>query len=98
MLQLKASGYSKEDRYEILNSGMKRFDKLKSKKREGERPFYRSKNFERKERTESKKKKKNNNWFKDSTNKYKTVFFVPPTPNNVLLKMLQRTEEKYKVS
>ena len=96
MLQLKVSGYNKRDRYEILKSGIDRYENLKSEERRGKRPFYRSKNYERKEREESKKKKKTS-WFKDSENNFKTVFFVPPTPNNVLLRMLKRTEERHKI-
>ena len=40
MNELKASGYSKKDRAEILMSGVWRFDKLKNKEERGLRPFY----------------------------------------------------------
>ena len=34
------------------------------------------------------------NWFEDDKNKLTTVFFVPPTPESKLLKMLKQTERK----
>ena len=45
----------------------------------------------------TKKKEKRNSWFKGKGNKFSTVFFVPPTPGSQLLKLLQQTEEKYKI-
>ena len=45
MGQLKMSGYSEQDRYEILKSGFNHYNKLQSQQVEGIRPFYRSRNF-----------------------------------------------------
>ena len=96
MSELKSSGYSEKDRYEILKSGINRYDKLKKESEEGKRPFYRSRNFERKERDDAKTRKKKN-WFKSEENCYSSVFFVPPTPNSILLRMLKKTEAENRI-
>ena len=96
MAEVKASGYSEADRYEVLRSGITRYERLKEMEKEGKRPFYRRKNFKRNERKEEKEKKKKN-WFKSKNNKFTSVFFVPPTPGSKLIKMLQKTEEKFKI-
>ena len=97
MKELKASGYSESDRQEVLKSGIKRYESLRRKEEKGERPFFRSRDFQRNERDEDKERKRGS-WFKQNNNKYKTVFFVPPTPNSVLLKMLKQTEEHNMIS
>ena len=57
MTELKASGYTEIDRYEILKSGIIRYEKLREKEVEGTRPFFRPKNFQRKAREEEKEDK-----------------------------------------
>ena len=57
MKQLRASGYSEWDRYEILKSGVNRYEALRKKEMEGKRPFFRERNFQRNERDEEKAKK-----------------------------------------
>ena len=96
MADLKASGYSESDRYEILRSGVTRYESLKKMEKDGERPFYRNRRYDMIERKKEKEKKRSN-WFKSKDNKYSSVFFVPPTPGSNLLKMLKSTEEKYKI-
>ena len=91
MSELKASGYTVYDRYEILQSGILRYEKLRNLETEGKRPFFRHSNFQRKERDETKSKQKKN-WFQNKSNSCTSVFFVPPTPNSVLLKMLKKCE------
>ena len=59
MTELKASGYSEQDRFEVLKSGIKCYESLRRKEQEGLRPFFRKKNFQRKLRDEEKMKKKN---------------------------------------
>ena len=46
MAQLKQSGYNEEERYHIIKSGYKGYEKLEQKENEGQRPFYRSHSFQ----------------------------------------------------
>ena len=96
MAELMASGYTERDRHEILKSGIKRYENLRQKEEDGVRPFFRNRNFEKNKRKEDKENKRSN-WFKNTTNRYKTVFFVPPTPGSKLLNMLKATENKFKI-
>ena len=96
MAEVKASGYTEKDRYEILRSGIGSYRNVKKKEEEGLRPFFRNKFFERNQRNNAKDSKKGN-WFKQRDNKFTTVFFVPPSPGSELLKMLKKTEEKYQL-
>ena len=102
MAQLKMSGYSEQDRYEILKSGFNHYNKLQSQQVEGIRPFYRSCNFDKDKRIKDKKTKKIN-WFKLSCNnkqqnQFSSVFFVPATPGSKLLHMLKKCEENNKIN
>ena len=96
MTELRASGYSEHDRYQILHSGITSYNNLRKKEESGERPFFRNRQYQRNKRNEEKAAKKGS-WFKTAENKYTTVFFVPPTPQSKLLKMLKNTEEKYSI-
>ena len=96
MSELKASGYNEFDRHEILKSGITRYESLRKREDEGLRPFFRNRLFRRTERDNEKVMKKTN-WFKQKNNKFTTVFFVPPTPDSILLKMLKKTEEQHKI-
>ena len=58
MTEVKASGYSEFDRYEILKSGINRYESLRRKEEEGLRPFFRNRNFQRNFRDEEKKETK----------------------------------------
>ena len=93
MTELKASGYSERDRYEILRSGIYRYENLRKMEDEGKRPFFGNRLFNRNERDTIKARKKTN-WFQNRDNNFASVFFVPPTPNSVLLKMLVKCEEQ----
>ena len=93
MTELKMSGYSHHDRYEILKSGYSHYSKLRLKEASGVRPFYRKSNFQKLKRKQEKCVKKMN-WYKNGNgNKFSSVFFVPSTPGSQLLKMLRKTEE-----
>ena len=101
MRKLKISGYNKYDRYQILKSGYNSYEKLRKKEDEGIRPFFRNRDFNRDKRKEEKKNKKNK-WFqtknsKENESQFSSVFFVPATPGSVLLKMLKKTEERFKI-
>ena len=96
MNELKASGYSKKDRAEILQSGVRRFENLKQKEEKGIRPLYRKRSFDEDER-KKRKEEKHCNWFKQTNHEFSTVFFVPPTPDSLLLKNLRKTEQQFKI-
>ena len=55
MAELKISGYSENDRAEILKSGIRRYENLRDKERKGIRPFFRKRTYEEKKRHEEKK-------------------------------------------
>ena len=99
MKELKMSGYNEHDRFQIIKSGYNNYENLKRKEKDGIRPFYRCRNFERKQRKEEKNTKKTS-WYKEKNNKaqkFSSVFFVPSTPGSKLLKMLKKTEEENKI-
>ena len=99
MQRLRISGYTESDRQNILNGTIKTYINLKQKEYTGIRPFYRSKSFNKKERTLLKSNKKKT-WFRGKSNdsRYKSVMFVDATPGDTLLKMLRNTEERFKIS
>ena len=92
MIDLKISGYSEQDRKKILEGGINTHLKLKAKENKGTRPYYRPKLS-----VKNVMKKHKSSWFKGENNMYKTVMFVDATPNDELLKMLRRTEEKFMI-
>ena len=62
----------------------------------GTKPLYRNRAWNRDERLKS-KENKGNKWYKNNTkpNKsYKTVLFVPPTPGSGLLKEMRNREKE----
>ena len=95
---LKLSGYNEEKRKDILANGVKTFENLKLKEKEGLRPFYRNSSFNKEDRKEA-KKDKNKSWFKSKgkAENIQTVMFVELTPRGELVKKLRETEEKFKI-
>ena len=95
MLKLKNSGYDFKFRKEVLDSGLKAFQKMTEEDKKGTKPMYRSRdwNFEDRQRTKSKKKM---NWWNNENAKiqYKSVLFVTPTPGGILAKELRKREEE----
>ena len=69
MLKLKNSGYSQKFRTEILDSGLKAFQKMVDEDRSGIKPMYRSREWNQDERHSMKVKKRVNWW---NTEKSKT--------------------------
>ena len=56
---------------------------------EGTKPLYRSREWKRSTQgMEEQKKRKSKNWLGD----FKSVIFVPPTPNSSLQKLMQQKE------
>ena len=95
MLKLKNSGYKNKFRKEILDSGLKAFEKMTEDDKKGIKPMYRGKEWNADERKRSKSKKKLNWWNSEKAEiQYKTVLFVTPTPGGVLAKQLRQREEE----
>ena len=96
MIKMKNSGYSKNYRIQILDSATKAFDKMLEEDKNGTKPLYRNRTWNRDQRLKSKENKRNK-WYKNSTKTekcYKTVLFVPPTPGSGLLKEMRNREEE----
>ena len=96
MLKLKHSGYSAKYRAEILDSSFKAFEKMVEDNRNGVKPLYRSREWNREERNKLKQEKKVNWYKKTGKNKieYKTVLFVPVTKDGKLAKEMKKREEE----
>ena len=95
MLKLKNSGYNKKFRMEILDSGLKAYNKMLDDDKTGSKPLYRSKEWNQDTRNDLKSKKKVNWWNSEKSKvQYKSVLFVTPTPGGVLAKELQKREEE----
>ena len=93
MLKMKNSGYSKSYRIQILDSAIKGFEKMVEDDKNGVKPLYRNRNWN-KENRRLDKKNKITNWYKTgqkSDIKYKSILFVPPTPGGILLKELAKS-------
>ena len=97
MKELRDSGYNEFDRFRVLKCGVEGYRKLMLKVENNERPFYRNHKYQRTKRYKDKIAKKNN-WYKSKCDKYKSVIFVDPTPNSLLLKMLKSTEDRHKIN
>ena len=99
MLKLKNLGHSVQYRKQILDSAIKGFDKMLEEDKNGTKPLFRNRQWNEKERLEIKKNNKVN-WFNrgkgydKSKIVYKSVLFVPPTPNGELAKQLKEREEE----
>ena len=99
MKDLKLSGYSESERRNILEAGVKTYLKLKMKEKDGIRPFYRDKFFQKDGKYNSKKCNASK-WFKNGKkeNNFISVMFVDATPEDRLLKMFKDTESKHRIS
>ena len=95
MLKLKNSGYNEKFRLEILDSGLKAFNKMVENDKNGIKPMYRNRNWNSEERQKSKSKKKFSWWNNEKSKiQYTSVLFVTPTPGGVLAKELRKREEE----
>ena len=87
MLKLKCSGYNQKFRSEVLESILNAYDKMVESDKTGAKPLYRSREWNAKERKDTKIAKKFN-WWNSTKSKvqYKSVLFVTPTPGGSLQK------------
>ena len=88
MKKLQYSGYDKAFRHDIVKSAKNAFRIIKENDQRGIRPRNRPKNWNRKARNEEKEKKKRD-WYKQGG--FKSVLFIPTTPDGRLKKMYEKT-------
>ena len=74
-------------RREVLDSGLKGYNKILEEHETGSKPMYRSKEWRKSARRMDKQRKK-----KSWLGNYKACIFVPPTPGGNLRKLLQKKE------
>ena len=86
MKELQNSNYPEQYRLEVLKSAINGFSKQKEADKNGERPLYRNRGYEKKERLLNKKLKKSNWYSKDGSKSY---VMVPSTPGSKLKKMIE---------
>ena len=97
MLKLKNSGYGIKFRKEILDSAIKAFDKMLVDDKNGTKPMYRSKDWNKEERMKAKLNKKLDWWNSQKSKiQYKSVLFVTPTPGGILASELRKREADLK--
>ena len=94
MLKLKNSGYNTKFRKEILDSGLKAYNKMLDDDKSGTKTMYRSKEWNQDARNDLKSRKKVNWWNSDNSKvQYKSVLFVTPTPGGSLQKSSRREKK-----
>ena len=96
MIKMKNSGDNKNYRIQILKSALNAFDKMLEEDKNGTKPLFRNRDWNRENRLKSKENKRNN-WYKTGTKPgktFKSILFVPPTPGSGLLKELKIREEE----
>ena len=89
-VKLKDSGYSAQDRKEIIKKAKTIFQSQCEREEKGIKPLFRPRELILADRL--KKKSQKYSWWKIG-DKYNAVMFVPPTPGGVLLKMLRTRAE-----
>ena len=92
MLKLKNSGYSQKFRTEILDSGLKAFQKMVDEDKSGIKPMYRSREWNKDERHSMKVKKKNQLVeYRKVKNSVQKCFVCDPHPRGGLSKTTSKT-------
>ena len=88
LLRLQHSGYNKAERHKIYIKARKKFNNMKENARNGTCPMYRSKFWNRNERTKQKAEKMRT-WYSQN-GKYESVFFVNYTERSQLANDCQK--------
>ena len=83
---MKASGYTKKFRYQIVHSALTAYDKIIKAYEEGKRPLYRTREWRNKEKSDDGRMKKVN-WYQKGN--WESIIFIPATPNSVLKKEME---------
>ena len=95
MLKLKNSGYLTKYRTEILDSALVAYEKMVEADKDGTKPLFRDRNWNREQRNDEKMNRRLN-WYKSEKNgiEYKSILFVPVTKGGTLAKELKKREEE----
>ena len=86
MMRMQYSGYNQRFRSETLRSALKAYEEIKRKDSEGLKPMYRKKDWDMESREKDKRMKKSS-WFRKGG--YRSVMFIPATPNSGLRKLYE---------
>ena len=92
--RLQFSGYDHMSRYKIIQTALKRYEKLKTENNTN------GKFFDNLVKNRSEKKKNNVNFKKSrlgKNGKYQSVLYITPTPESELQKRIQNSANKYKI-
>ena len=89
--RMRESGYKEKMRKEVIESGLKGYEKMLDVERNGGRPVNRLRSMEQTERKKEKMRKRAG-WHKKGD--YDTVLFVPCTPGGILAKRMKEVEER----
>ena len=89
--RMRDSGYPERMREEIIQSGLKGYEKLVEVESSGGRPVNRPRKSDQTERRKEKAKRKDT-WYKQGG--YSSVLFVPCTPGGVLAKQMKEVEAR----
>ena len=88
--RMRDSGYPERYRAEVIQSGLKGYEKMLEVEKTGGRPVNRLKKTNREERRQKLQKK--DTWYKEGG--FSTVLFVPCTPGGILCKHLKEIETR----
>ena len=80
MMKLKRSGYTQKFKIEVLNSALKAFEKMVEEDKNGQKPLFRDRLWNFKERMKAKQSKKLN-WYKNGKNSIYTSILMDGTPH-----------------
>ena len=89
--RMRDSGYPERYRAEVIQSGLKGYEKMLEVEKTGGRPVNRLKKTNQEERRRQKLQKKDT-WYKEGG--FSTVLFVPCTPGGILCKKLKEIETR----
>ena len=94
--RLQYSGYQYEFRKQVTNAALNKYKEIKEKDKTGECPMYRNKHWKKTER-QKKKQQNKTKWFKKGRTKYKSVLFVPATPDSKLQQEYSKIINKHNI-
>ena len=92
--RLQFSGYDHKYRYEVIETALKKYEKLKLEQNT-DCKFFTNILKKRSERKKEGKQKKHS-WY-SRNGKYQSVMFIPATPDSELKKRIKNTANKYKI-
>ena len=95
--RMQHSGYNYTFRKQVTNAAINKYKNIVEKDRTGECPRYRNKEWKKHERNKKKLQNKTK-WYKKGKSKYRSVIFVPATPNSKLQKQYKKVIKEHKIN